>query len=130
MTSVKEELTATVNVDHLLSILTERMYRDPSACVREYVSNAHDACLGQSDPQIEVRSDGPCLVFSDNGRGMTRDDLIHGFVAIAGHRVNTAQQRKTVGMFGLGVLSGFMVADRIEVETRSETDSTGWRLEW
>lgn len=56
--------------------------------------------------------------------------LIASALAIAGHRASEASEGKTVGMFGLGVLSAFMVADAIVVVTRSEADSTGWKLTW
>ncbi len=120
-----------VNLPHLLEILIDRLYDDCWACVREYVSNSFDALHGIDDPNIEVRAvDDSVLVFSDNGRGMTRDEVINGFVTIAGHRASEAAEGKTVGMFGLGVLSAFMVADAIVVETRSEADKTGWKLTW
>src|SRR5947209_8760094 len=130
MNEGKQNLDVPVNVEHLLKNLADRLYRTPYACVREYVANAHDACLGYDEPHIEVRVEDLALVVEDNGRGMTREEVVGNFACIAGHRAARSHENQTVGMFGLGVLSAFMVADRLVVETRSERDRCGWRLEW
>ncbi len=130
MTRLTEELDVTANIPHLLSILSDYLNEDPYVCVREYVSNAHDACGGQAGAEIRVAVEGPALVISDNGCGMTREVVIDGFVAIAGHRAREAEEANTIGMFGLGVLSAFMVSDTLVVETRSEKEPNGWKLTW
>jgi HSP90 family molecular chaperone len=128
--NTSENLTSTVNIRHLLRILEERMYEDKMACIREYVANSFDACGHITNPLIHVRAEHDSLTFTDNGCGMNRERIINGFTSIAGHWVNEHSKGKTIGQFGLGVLSAFMIANKIEVETRSTDEPHGWRLEW
>jgi molecular chaperone HtpG len=123
-----QTVRVTANIDRLLRILSENVNSDPYSAVREYVSNAHDATTGRVNPLIRVWTDANTIRVQDNGCGMSRDVIVNAFTRIAGHHENVPGAG--VGRFGLGVLSAFMIADRLVVETRSADETHGWRLDW
>ena len=128
-----EECHVPVNIAALIRILSDSLYVRHDTCIREYVANAHDACLraNRSNPRIDVSSRGGVLSVADNGVGMTRAILHENFVTIARDRVSSLGHREgTIGVFGIGVLSGFKAAHTIEVYTRHASDDHGWRLLW
>ena len=77
-----------VNIKELVRLLGERLYANPSIILRELISNASDACVMASaeqpaDYRIQVYHEPDNqLVIQDNGRGMTREELIK---ALEGH---------------------------------------------
>lgn len=117
-----------VNREHLIKVLTEHQYSDSRTPLREYVANAHDACRERAEPSIQVWTDRRLrsIHIRDNGCGMTEEVIVNAFTCLGGHR----GQDGSVGQFGLGVLSAFVIADMLEVQTRSAEESNGWRLEW
>jgi len=117
------------NIQHLIKILTEHASLDPCTPIREYISNAHDASLNVDNPRITVWGEGDKLLIKDNGVGMTKEVIIDAFTTIAGH-LSQADEKESVGMFGIGVLSAFMVAEKLEVQTRSIHEENGWLLSW
>lgn len=119
----------TADIKRLIEILTTSLHSDPFTPIREYIANAHDATVGNPAPEISISVEGGSrLVIRDNGCGMTRKVILEAFTRIASH--HSQFDERSVGQFGLGVLSAFMVADRLVVETRSAQEATGWRLEW
>jgi len=122
------EMEVTADIDRLLTVLSENVNADPYSPVREYIANAHDATLGIASPQIRVVPEDGVIHIADNGCGMTRKVILDAFTRIAGHYEPTEGAR--VGRFGLGVLSAFLIADRLIVQTRSSAENHGWRLEW
>lgn len=118
----------TVNQEHLIKVLTEHQYSDLRTPLREYVANAHDACRDRADAKIQVWTDRRMrsIHISDNGCGMTEQVIIDAFTCLGGHYGKDG----SVGQFGLGVLSAFVIADMLEVQTRSADEPHGWRLEW
>lgn len=119
----------TSNIDHLTKILIDHLQKDPYAPIREFVSNAFDATRGTSNPLIRVWGERRKLFIQDNGCGMTEEIIDTAFTRIAGHK-NQFEQDLTIGMFGIGVLSAFILAERLEVHTRSLSERHGWKINW
>ena len=140
-------------VKQLLDLMVHSLYSDKDIFLRELVSNASDALdklrfeqltrteLSAADLHIRIEADKPqrTLSISDNGIGMTRDEVIKniGTIARSGTREFLSSldetQKKTVppeliGQFGVGFYSAFMVADKITLVTRraGQTAATRW----
>jgi molecular chaperone HtpG len=130
-------------VKQILHLVTHSLYSNKEIFLRELISNASDACdklrfealdnaaLYEDTPNLEVRvlfdAQAKTLTIRDNGIGMSRDEAIEhlGTIAKSGTREFVAklegEQKKDaslIGQFGVGFYSGFIVADRITVETR------------
>ena len=131
-------------VAQLLKLVTHSLYSNPDIFLRELVSNASDACdklrfkalndaaLYEGDTELKVQisldKDAGTLTIRDNGIGMSMQDAIDNLGTIAksgtrdfmsklsGDQKNDAQ---LIGQFGVGFYSGFIVADRITVESRA-----------
>ncbi len=123
----------------LLRILGEHLYSDPQVALREALQNAHDSCERRRveypedgyEPRIRVRADPRhnLLEIEDNGSGLTHQE-IREFLATIG-RSYTGELRQQleledpeaaqslIGQFGLGLLSGFLLADQMTLTTRS-----------
>ena len=130
-------------VAQLLHLVTHSLYSNPEIFLRELISNASDACdklrfeginngsLFENDPDLHVRvilnKDQKTITISDNGIGLTEQEAIDNLGTIAksgtkdfvsklsGDQKNDAQ---LIGQFGVGFYSGFIVADKITVESR------------
>lgn len=130
-------------VQQILHLVTHSLYSNKEIFLRELVSNASDACdklrfealdqaaLYEDAPNLEIRVDfdtaAKTITIRDNGIGMSADEAIAhlGTIAKSGTREFMARlggdQKKDanlIGQFGVGFYSGFIVADRITVETR------------
>ncbi|NCT82891.1 MAG: molecular chaperone HtpG [Comamonadaceae bacterium] len=130
-------------VKQILHLVTHSLYSNKEIFLRELVSNASDACdklrfealdnaaLWEDQPNLEVRirfdEAAKTLTISDNGIGMSAEEAAAhlGTIAKSGTREFMAKlegdQKKDaqlIGQFGVGFYSGFIVADRITVETR------------
>jgi molecular chaperone HtpG len=130
-------------VKQILHLVTHSLYSNKEIFLRELVSNASDACdklrfealdnpaLYEDQPNLEVRvffdTEAKTLTIRDNGVGMSADEAAShlGTIAKSGTREFMARlegdQKKDanlIGQFGVGFYSGFIVADRITVETR------------
>ncbi|NDJ54374.1 MAG: hypothetical protein GYB68_14990 [Chloroflexi bacterium] len=134
-----------LHVPGILRLLSQHLYTDPKVALREMLQNAHDSCYRRLDedplapldyaPRIDVLVDAEqhTLSIRDNGAGLTAQE-IHDYLSTVG-RGYTAEirerlaigdpeaARRFIGQFGLGLLSAFIVADRVELVTRS------WRPE-
>jgi len=130
-------------VKQILHLVTHSLYSNKEIFLRELVSNASDACdklrfealdnaaLFEDTPNLEVRvrfdESARTVTISDNGIGMSADEAIAhlGTIAKSGTRefmANLSGDQKRdahlIGQFGVGFYSGFIVADRITVESR------------
>jgi molecular chaperone HtpG len=142
------------DVSRLLHLMVHSVYSDREIFVRELVSNAADACEklryeAIAKPELVERG-GPfaitialdpeakTLTISDNGVGMTREDLTEGLGTIARSgtkafldKLATEEASKEasalIGQFGIGFYSAFMVANEVVVETRRAGGEAAWR---
>ena len=112
--------------EKVLNLLTgDRFYSNPSAALREAVLNAIDAvqrCRVQCHdliPQILVTFDANnlTLTVSDNGIGMNKEIVTELFVKVGASAASTEANKKSVGEFGIGVISYFMAADKFTLQT-------------
>ncbi|XP_020285876.1 heat shock protein 75 kDa, mitochondrial isoform X2 [Pseudomyrmex gracilis] len=132
----------------LLQIVAKSLYSDKEVFVRELISNASDALeklrylrlsnneaaqvSGDRSLEIHIGTDkqNRILTIQDTGVGMTREELISnlGTIARSGSKAfleklkgeqNSNDTSKIIGQFGVGFYSAFMVADRVDVFTKS-----------
>ncbi|XP_004373261.1 heat shock protein 75 kDa, mitochondrial isoform X1 [Trichechus manatus latirostris] len=125
----------------LLDIVARSLYSEKEVFIRELISNSSDAleklrhklvCEGQTLPEMEIHlqtdADKGTITVQDTGIGMTQEELVSnlGTIARSGSKAfldalqNQAEAgSKVIGQFGVGFYSAFMVADRVEVFSRS-----------
>ncbi len=151
--TTEEKLEFQAEVSRLLDIVANALYSNKEIFLRELISNASDACdrlryaaitapeLTAGDPtfriSLESDSEEGLLTISDNGIGMSREDLVEnlGTIARSGSAAflnelgDQAKEVDLIGQFGVGFYSAFMVADNVVVETRKAGEEAGWRWE-
>ncbi len=140
-----------VQTENIFPIIKKALYSDHEIFLRELVSNAVDACqklktlagLGETQAevgdlrvQVAVDKDKKTITISDNGIGMTAEEVNKYInqIAFSGAEEFLAKyQDKTektgiIGHFGLGFYSAFMVAQQVEIHTKSHTgaDAVKW----
>ncbi len=149
----KEQFTFQTEIKQLLHLLSHSLYQNREITIRELVSNASDALdkmrfiqlneeeyRDEAALEIVLKPDEEERVLSivDNGNGLTHDELVEnlGTIAHSGsleflNKLSGDAQAdlSLIGQFGVGFYSAFMLADRVEVLTRSYRDETGWRWE-
>ena len=154
-TAARETLGFQTEVRQLLQLMIHSLYSNKEIFLRELISNASDAAdklrfealaspeLLEDDPElrivVDIDSDNGTLSVTDNGIGMSRDELIENLGTIA--RSGTAEflqqmtgdeqkDARLIGQFGVGFYSAFIVADRVEVLTRKAglgpSDAVRW----
>jgi len=122
----------TLDASNILKLLTgDRFYSSADACLREAVLNAIDACGRRRTaapghlPTISVRFDDQArtVTIADNGDGMGRSELTDLFAKVGAsasrltEKVVGQQQYSSVGEFGIGIVSYFLVSSRFVVHT-------------
>ena len=151
----KQTLSFQAEVAQLLKLVTHSLYSNPDIFLRELVSNASDACdklrfealndasLYENAPDLQVKVSfdkaARTLTIADNGIGLSVQEAIDNLGTIAksgtrdfmsklsGDQKNDAQ---LIGQFGVGFYSGFIVADRITVESRRAGLPTSEGVRW
>ncbi len=157
MTSAeKETLGFQTEAKKLLHLMIHSLYSNREIFLRELISNASDAIdkhrfaavadanlsqgVGEYQIQVAVDTEAKTVAISDNGIGMTRDEVIEhlGTIAKSGTAAFLEQlsgddkkDSQLIGQFGVGFYSSFIVADRVEVTTRKAgtTEATHWESE-
>lgn len=139
----KQTLSFQAEVKQILHLVTHSLYSNKEIFLRELVSNASDACdklrfealnnagLYEDAPNLEVRiafdKTAKTLTITDNGIGLSADEAVAnlGTIAKSGTREfmsklegDQKKDAQLIGQFGVGFYSGFIVADRIVVESR------------
>lgn len=155
-TNQKETLGFQAEAKQLLQLMIHSLYSNKEIFLRELVSNASDAAdklrfealkdgsLYEDDAELAIRvdfdKDAKTVTISDNGIGMSREEVINnlGTIAKSGtaafmEQLSGDQQKDSqlIGQFGVGFYSGFIVADNIEVFTRragaDKSEGTHWQ---
>ncbi|MCY0388592.1 molecular chaperone HtpG [Robbsia sp. Bb-Pol-6] len=151
----QETMSFQTEVKQLLQLMIHSLYSNKEIFLRELVSNASDAAdklrfeaiadgsLLENDPDLRIRvthdAAARTITIDDNGIGMSRDEAIAnlGTIAKSGtrdffDRLSGDQQKDAalIGQFGVGFYSGFIVADRITVETRRAGKPAAEGVRW
>ena len=141
--SAKETHGFQAEVKQLLNLMIHSLYSNKEIFLRELISNASDAAdklrfegltdkaLFESDAELKIRvafdAKARTITISDNGIGMSRDEVIAniGTIAKSGTREflnsltgDQAKDTNLIGQFGVGFYSAFVVADKVTVVTR------------
>ena len=139
----KQTLSFQAEVAQLLHLVTHSLYSNKEIFLRELISNASDACdklrfeainnsaLYENDPELKVRVSldpvARTLTITDNGIGLSLQEAIDNLGTIAKSGTKDFVSKLTgdqkadsnlIGQFGVGFYSGFIVADKITVESR------------
>ena len=152
MSEIKQFKTET---KRLLNLMINSIYTNKEIFLRELIANASDAIdkyhyLSLTDEKLEKRNDyrielavdveNRTITISDNGIGMTKDELINhlGTIAKSGSKefqeklnhdnVSPEDEREIIGQFGVGFYSSYLVADLVEVNTLSPYSNTSYRF--
>jgi hypothetical protein len=115
--------------NRIIEHLGVKLYQNkPSNVIAEFISNAWDADAKLVDIDVKGGSDeSPSIIITDNGRGMTRDELIDDFLVIGRNRRSfpaqkTSGGRLLMGRKGLGKLAGFGIAQTVDIITCPNSD--------
>jgi molecular chaperone HtpG len=149
----KETFTFQAEVGKILDIVAHSLYSEKEVFLRELISNASDACDKlryasiadaslldkNSEFKIEIEIDKKNKIFnlSDNGIGMTKEELIESLGTIAKSGTQSFMESlegkedkdvksSLIGQFGVGFYSAFMVSDKIIVESKKAGSSDAW----
>jgi molecular chaperone HtpG len=151
----KQTLSFQAEVAQLLHLVTHALYSNKEIFMRELISNASDACdklrfealndpsLFEEAPHLEVRvsfnKEAKTLTIVDNGIGLSQQEAIDnlGTIAKSGTKDFVSKlsgdqkaDSQLIGQFGVGFYSGFIVADKITVESRRAGLPTSEGVRW
>jgi len=153
--SEKQTMGFQAEVKQLLQLMIHSLYSNKEIFLRELISNASDASdklrfeainqpeLYENDSELQITVDfdkaARTITISDNGIGMSKEEAIShlGTIAKSGTKeffgkLSGDQQKDAalIGQFGVGFYSGFIVADRITVESRRAGVSAAEGVRW
>lgn len=136
-----EQGTISIHTDNIFPIIKKSLYSDHQIFLRELVSNAVDAIqklkmvsragdyageIGEPEIELAIDKDNKTLSISDNGIGMTADEVKKYINQVAFssaeefiHKYEGKSDQAIIGHFGLGFYSSFMVAQKVEIDTLS-----------
>lgn len=152
-TPQKESMAFQAEVKQLLQLMIHSLYSNKEIVLRELISNASDAAdklrfeaiangtlfEGDSELKIQIAFDKEArtVAISDNGIGMSRDEVIAniGTIAKSGTKEffnalsgDQAKDANLIGQFGVGFYSAFIIADKVTLTTRraGATEAVRW----
>jgi molecular chaperone HtpG len=136
-----EQGTITIHTENIFPIIKKSLYSDHQIFLRELISNAVDAIqklkmvsrageysgdIGEPEIQISIDKNQKTLSITDNGIGMTADEVKKYINQVAFssaeefiHKYKNVSEQPIIGNFGLGFYSSFMVAKQVEIDTLS-----------
>ncbi|MEC4819265.1 MAG: molecular chaperone HtpG [Scytonema sp. PMC 1069.18] len=136
-----EQGTISIHTENIFPIIKKSLYSDHEIFLRELVSNAVDAIqklkmvsrageysgeIGEPEIQIAIDKDKKTLSITDNGIGMTAEEVKKYINQVAFssaeefiHKYEGKSDQPIIGHFGLGFYSSFMVAQKVEIDTLS-----------
>ncbi len=142
-------------VNQLLDLMIHSLYSNKEIFLRELISNASDACdklrftaisdanLYEEDIDLKIKvsydKDNRTITVSDNGIGMTREEVIDniGTIARSGTRAfldavaaDQKNESALIGQFGVGFYSSFIVAEEVTLKTRRAGTDASEGVEW
>ena len=154
-TATKQTLGFQAEVKQLLQLMIHSLYSNKEIFLRELISNASDAADklrfealanpalygGDSELKIRIAFDKAArtITVSDNGVGMSRDEVVRniGTIAKSGTREffqsltgDQAKDAHLIGQFGVGFYSSFIVADRVTLTTRRAGAAANEAVRW
>ncbi|MDO6390906.1 molecular chaperone HtpG [Pontibacter sp. BT731] len=144
---MEERGNISIHTENIFPIIKKFLYSDHEIFLRELVSNAVDATqkmkrlsaigeykgdLGELKVTVKVDKDAKTITISDNGIGMTAEEIkkyinqiaFSGATEFVERYKDAGEQNQIIGQFGLGFYSAFMVADRVEIITKSYKEGT------
>ncbi|MBC7787642.1 MAG: molecular chaperone HtpG [Methylophilaceae bacterium] len=150
----QEKLAFQAEVKQLLQLMIHSLYSNKEIVLRELISNASDAAdklrfealangaLYENDSELKIRvafdKDARTVTISDNGIGMSRDEVISniGTIAKSGTKEffsaltgDQAKDANLIGQFGVGFYSAFIIADKVTLITRRAGTTEGVKWE-
>ncbi len=151
----KETLSFQTEVKQLLQLMIHSLYSNKEIFLRELISNASDACdklrfeaitdagIYEDDFELKIRieydKDNKTISITDNGVGMSRQEVMDniGTIASSGTKKflanltgDQAKDANMIGQFGVGFYSSFIVAETVMVETRRAGVSKDEGVRW
>lgn len=151
----KQTLGFQTEVKHLLHLMIHSLYSNKEIFLRELISNASDAAdklrflalsndsLYEGDSDLKIRlafdADKKTITITDNGIGMTRDEVQEhiGTIAKSGTKQffealtgDQAKDSELIGQFGVGFYSAFIVADKVTLTTRKAGEDKSQGVRW
>src|SRR6478609_4169489 len=147
ITMVAEKGTISIHTENIFPIIKKFLYSDNEIFLRELVSNAVDATqkvkrlsslgqynkeLGDLTIQVSVDEKAKTITISDKGIGMTAEEIkkyinqiaFSGATEFVEKYKDKPDANQIIGQFGLGFYSAFMVADTVEIDTKSYKEGT------
>ncbi len=145
---MQEKGTISIHSENIFPIIKKFLYSDNEIFLRELVSNAVDATqkikhlssigeytgeLGDLKIQIKLDEEAKTITISDKGLGMTADDVKKYInqIAFSGatefvekYKEDGKDPQQIIGHFGLGFYSAYMVADKVEIFTKSHKEGS------
>lgn len=155
MSAQKETLGFQTEVKQLLHLMIHSLYSNKEIFLRELISNASDAAdklrfeglakpeLFENDAELKITvsfdKEARTITISDNGIGMSRDEVIAniGTIAKSGTKAffeqlsgDSKKDANLIGQFGVGFYSAFIVADKVSLTTRRAGAAHGEGVRW
>lgn len=149
---MQEKGNISIHTENIFPIIKKFLYSDHEIFLRELVSNGVDACqklqklsqlgeygeeLGELKVTVKLDKEAKTITVSDNGIGMTGEEIkkyinqiaFSGATEFIEKYKEEGDAKNIIGRFGLGFYSSFMVADKVDIITRSykeETEAARW----